>query len=278
MIYPLYKDAKYNHKEKVNSRSRRDKEMTNKTFRYDRSIENVVFITKSDEYECGYKICSVGKWQAKIDYLKSTEIIEFLDNTLDLTNNSELRKMLLDEGYEELITIFDNTKNLAKDLLNSQKKLAQMERSIENLKRDLWNTIRTSKSSNSLQIVSSIIDDSEDNKWAEIDEPSNEDFIYLDSFYCQFVLDDAYLEVFIKNTDENWILKIEYPEFGEFDEEPDCYPPKYILSRTIHGILNYVFNETQIDIWKFIDTLTDKISDNKDIDSIRQHKSFSRRS
>jgi hypothetical protein len=214
-----------------------------------------VVINRNDDIDNQYSLISVLKNQARKKYEDLIDILEFLNVSVNLTSNDEVRNIFIEEGFQELLNIFDNSKSVVLDIQSAKKALVANEAKFMRAQKDLKNIVRWTAANMAAERKSKFRIYHSDEKWTHANEDENHKWISLGSFYCQWNIDDGYLNLDLARIDNSiWILKIEYPDNEDFDEKTEGHKI-FIQSNTVDGILKYVKEETVIDFWEFVESL-----------------------
>ena len=86
-----------------------------------------VVINRNDDIDNQYSLISVLKNQARKKYEDLIDILEFLNVSVNLTSNDEVRNIFIEEGFQELLNIFDNSKSVVLDIQSAKKALVANE-------------------------------------------------------------------------------------------------------------------------------------------------------
>lgn len=244
--------------------------MTDNSLSFDQSDTVKVFITRNTDIENEYSLSTVFKWRANNEYDDFSEIIRYLDKSINLSSNNEVRKIFIEEGFQELLSIFDSTKSLALEIESLKTTLVANEAKLEKLQKDFTNIVRQTSDNTVFEQKNKFRVCGSDDKWSYADEDKYYDWISLGSFYCQWNVDDGYLILDLARLEDSmWVLKIEYPEVGDFDEKLEGRN-LFIQSETLDGILTYVQHETALDFWEFVKSLIALDHDDSDLIKLRE--------
>ena len=214
-----------------------------------------VVINRNDDIDNQYSLISVLKNQARKKYEDLIDILEFLNVSVNLTSNDEVRNIFIEEGFQELLNIFDNSKSVVLDIQSAKKALVANEAKFMRAQKDLKNIVRRTAANIAAERKIEFRIYNSDENWTHANEDEHHKWISLGSFYCQWNVDDGYLSLDLARIDNSiWILKIEYPDNEDFDEKTEGHKI-FIQSNTVDGILKYVKEETVIDFWEFVESL-----------------------
>jgi len=70
------------------------------------------------------------------------DILEFLNVSVNLTSNDEVRNIFIEAGFQELLNIFDNSKSVVLDIQSAKKALVANEAKFMRAQKDLKNIVR----------------------------------------------------------------------------------------------------------------------------------------
>ena len=101
-----------------------------------------VVINRNDDIDNQYSLISVLKNQARKKYEDLIDILEFLNVSVNLTSNDEVRNIFIEAGFQELLNIFDNSKSVELDIQSAKKALVANEAKFMRAQKDLKNIVR----------------------------------------------------------------------------------------------------------------------------------------
>ena len=101
-----------------------------------------VVINRTDDIDNQYSLISVLKNQARKKHEDLIDILEFLNVSVNLTSNDEVRNIFIEEGFQELLNIFDNSKSVVLDIQSAKKALVANEAKFMRAQKDLKNIVR----------------------------------------------------------------------------------------------------------------------------------------
>ena len=101
-----------------------------------------VVINRNDDIDNQYSLISVLKNQARKKHEDLIDILEFLNVSVNLTSNDEVRNIFIEEGFQELLNIFDNSKSVVLDIQSAKKALVANEAKFMRAQKDLKNIVR----------------------------------------------------------------------------------------------------------------------------------------
>ena len=101
-----------------------------------------VVINRTDDIDNQYSLISVLKNQARKKYEDLIDILEFLNVSVNLTSNDEVRNIFIEAGFQELLNIFDNSKSVELDIQSAKKALVANEAKFMRAQKDLKNIVR----------------------------------------------------------------------------------------------------------------------------------------
>lgn len=214
-----------------------------------------VVINRTDDIDNQYSLISVLKNQARKKFEDLIDILEFLNVSVNLTSNDEVRNIFIEEGFQELLNIFDNSKSVVLDIQSAKEAIVANEAKFMTAQKDLKNIVRRTAANIAAERKSKFRIYHSDEKWTHANEDEHHKWSSLGNFYCQWNVDDGYLSLDLARIDNSiWILKIEYPDNEDFDEKTEGHKI-FIQSNSVDGILKYVKEETVIDFWEFVESL-----------------------
>tara|TARA_B110000008_G_scaffold226594_1_gene228093 strand:- start:20 stop:787 length:768 start_codon:yes stop_codon:yes gene_type:complete len=244
--------------------------MTDDSLSFDQSDTVKIFITRNPNTENEYSLSTVFKWRAEKKYDDLPEIIRYLDESINLSSNNEVRKIFIEAGFQELLNIFDSTKSLVLEIKSLKTTSISNEVKLAKLQKDFKNIVSQTSDSIVLEQKNKFRIYGSDEKWSYADEDKYYDWISLGSFYCQWNIDNGYLRLDLARSDcSAWVLKVEYPEVDDFGEKREGRK-LFIQSETLDGILSYVQKETALDFWEFVKSLIDLDRDDSDLIKLRK--------
>jgi len=244
--------------------------MTDDSLSFDQSDTVKIFITRNPNTDNEYSLSIVFKWRAEKKYDDLPEIIRYLDESINLSSNNEVRKIFIEAGFQELLNIFDSTRSLVLEIKSLKTTSISNEVKLTKLQKDFKNIVSQTSDSIVLEQKNKFRIYGSDEKWSYADEDKYYDWISLGSFYCQWNVDNGYLRLDLARSDcFAWVLKIEYPEVDDFGEKLEGRK-LFIQSETLDGILSYVQKETALDFWEFVKSLIDLDRDDSDLIKLRK--------
>lgn len=229
-----------------------------------------VIITRHDDIDKQYSLKSIFKSQAQNKYEDLADILQYLDTSVNLTSNDEVRDIFIKEEFQELLNIFDSSKSVVFDIQSAKAALIANEAKFAKAHKDLKNIVRRAVASTASENKDKFRIYNSDEKWTYANEDEHYEWISLGSFYCQWNVDDGHLNLDLARIDNSiWMLKVEYPDIEIFDEKTEGHK-LFIQSNTLDGILKYVHEETRLDFWDFVKSLITIDNQSDDLIKLRE--------
>jgi len=221
------------------------------------------YISRVAPYE--FKLNSVFKGRANKLFNTTNEVLDFL-----MAKDSYDLLMELDKGgFSDLVRLYHKTSLLVKEVDNTNTQLTDIQTRVDSLKAKLssqQDQLTIKKEQDKYADWNDFLNKNKNlTDWKEVESKSTQtnNSKLLGSFYCQWVLDDGYIDVYLQHPIKNnkyWYLAIMYPEIDGEEQK------KTIQSKDFLGLCSYITHAyLEIDIDQFILSCKEMSTPHKDV-------------
>jgi len=213
-----------------------------------------------------FKLTSVFKNRAAKSYNTTEEVLAYLDSFKSDKLLLELEK----KGFLDLVELYNKTSMVVKeikDIENEANDLKPINKNLNSKLKSLKDRQINEINENSLEDWNNYLKKNSNLiSWVEIDSGQRRNGKLLGSFYCEWVLDTGYIDLYLRlplKSDPNWYLKIVHPMLDGYQTKST------IQSKNFLSICAYITGtESDIEIKEFISCCKDLSKDQQEITKI----------